>query len=108
MSIATIALAIGMDGDGKKEGDDGSEVPIAGLREDVLTVCCGGPGRNNYNGSVFCGDPLATTCGNPSGSLYWDGVHFTEAANRRIAAGWLTSIRRSSDARVACPGPESY
>ncbi|PUZ58740.1 hypothetical protein GQ55_5G532200 [Panicum hallii var. hallii] len=73
-----------------------------GFRDDVLTVCCGGPGRNNYNGSVLCGDPLATTCGDPSGSLYWDGVHFTEAANRHIAGGWLSSIQRS-EAR-ACPG----
>ncbi|CAO2186245.1 unnamed protein product [Urochloa humidicola] len=71
-----------------------------GFREDVLTVCCGGPGRHNYNGSVFCGDPIATTCGDPSGSLYWDGVHFTEAANRYIAGGWLGSIEHS-DARPA-------
>ncbi|CAO2181433.1 unnamed protein product [Urochloa humidicola] len=63
-----------------------------GFREDVLTVCCGGPGRHNYNGSVFCGDP--------SGLLYWDGVHFTEAANRYIAGGWLSSIQHS-DARAA-------
>lgn len=65
---------------------------LAGFRDDVLTVCCGGPGRNNYNGSVYCGDPGATTCGDPSASLYWDGVHFTEAANRYIAAGWLGSV----------------
>ncbi|TKW12104.1 hypothetical protein SEVIR_5G015100v4 [Setaria viridis] len=63
-----------------------------GFRDDVLTVCCGGPGRNNYNGSVYCGDSGATTCGHPSASLYWDGVHFTEAANRYIAAGWLSSV----------------
>lgn len=64
----------------------------AGFRDDVLTVCCGGPGRNNYNFSVYCGDSGATTCGHPSASLYWDGVHFTEAANRYIAAGWLSSV----------------
>ncbi|KAF8643643.1 hypothetical protein HU200_066699 [Digitaria exilis] len=64
-----------------------------GFREDVLTVCCGGPGRNNFNATVLCGDPATTTCSDPSASLYWDGVHFTEAANRYIAAGWLSSIR---------------
>ncbi|KAF8643644.1 hypothetical protein HU200_066700 [Digitaria exilis] len=63
-----------------------------GFREDVLTVCCGGPGRNNFNATVPCGDPATTTCNDPSASLYWDGVHFTEAANRYIAAGWLGSI----------------
>ncbi|GJN06488.1 hypothetical protein PR202_ga24218 [Eleusine coracana subsp. coracana] len=67
-----------------------------GFREDVLTVCCGGPGKNNFNGSVMCGDPKATTCSDPSASLYWDGVHFTEAANRYIADTWLSSINFSN------------
>lgn len=60
----------------------------AGFREDVLTVCCG-------NGTVLCGDPGAAMCPDPSASLYWDGVHFTEAANRYIAGGWLASIKRA-------------
>ncbi|TVU22941.1 hypothetical protein EJB05_32662, partial [Eragrostis curvula] len=68
-----------------------------GLRDDVLTVCCGGGGRNNFNGSVPCGDQKATTCSDPSASLYWDGVHFTEAANRHIAGSWLSNMMNSSD-----------
>ncbi|CAO2205117.1 unnamed protein product [Urochloa humidicola] len=56
-----------------------------GFREDVLAVCCGGPGRYNYNDSVACGDPAATPCTDPSGSLYWDGVHLTEAGYRHVA-----------------------
>ncbi|KAL6627169.1 hypothetical protein ACP70R_030895 [Stipagrostis hirtigluma subsp. patula] len=68
-----------------------------GFREDILTVCCGGPGRHNFNSTVPCGDPDdATTCSNPSASLYWDGVHFTEAANRYIADGWLTSLKKAT------------
>ncbi|RLM92232.1 GDSL esterase/lipase [Panicum miliaceum] len=63
-----------------------------GFREDVLSVCCGGHGRYNYNISVPCGDANATTCSRPSASIYWDGVHFTEAANRHISSTWLSSI----------------
>ncbi|XP_062189544.1 GDSL esterase/lipase At5g45910-like [Phragmites australis] len=60
--------------------------------EDVLTLCCGGPGRYNYNKTVFCGDPGAITCKDPSARLFWDGVHLTEAAYRYIAAGWLSTM----------------
>ncbi|KAG2586084.1 hypothetical protein PVAP13_5NG020200 [Panicum virgatum] len=64
-----------------------------GFREDVLSVCCGGGhGKYNYNISVPCGDANASTCSRPSASLYWDGVHFTEAANRHISRSWLSSI----------------
>ncbi|CAL4959065.1 unnamed protein product [Urochloa decumbens] len=66
-----------------------------GFREDVLTVCCGGSGKYNYNDSVACGDPAATPCTDPSGSLYWDGVHLTEAGYRHVADGWLKSIHSS-------------
>lgn len=57
-----------------------------GFEEDVLTICCGGPGI------IYCGDPGATTCEDPSARLFWDGVHLTEAAYRYIADGWLSSI----------------
>ncbi|WVZ72881.1 hypothetical protein U9M48_021272 [Paspalum notatum var. saurae] len=73
-----------------------------GFREDVLTVCCGGPGRYNYNDSVACGDREATPCNDPSGSLYWDGVHLTEAGYGHVADGWLSSIQ--SSARDASSG----
>ncbi|KAG2586085.1 hypothetical protein PVAP13_5NG020300 [Panicum virgatum] len=63
-----------------------------GFEDDVLTLCCGGPGRFNYNKKVFCGDPGAIRCRDPSARLFWDGVHLTEAAYRYIAAGWLNSI----------------
>jgi phospholipase/lecithinase/hemolysin len=68
---------------------------VAGFAEDVLTLCCGGPGRFNYNKQVFCGDPGAARCRDPAARLFWDGVHLTEAAYRHIAAGWLNSIKAS-------------
>jgi phospholipase/lecithinase/hemolysin len=65
---------------------------VAGF-EDVFTLCCGGPGRFNYNQTIFCGDPGAVTCKDPSKRVFWDGVHLTEAAYRHIAAGWLRGMQ---------------
>jgi hypothetical protein len=88
------------------DGDGGVASQVrAEPRDDVLTVCCGGPGKNNFNGSVPCGD-------DPAASLYWDGVHFTEAANRYIACTWLRSMgyyypgpeaRKMNERKPACP-----
>ncbi|KAJ1281935.1 hypothetical protein BS78_03G011600 [Paspalum vaginatum] len=63
-----------------------------GFAEDALTLCCGGPGKFHYNRRVFCGDPGASKCRDPSARLFWDGVHLTEAAYRYIAADWLSAI----------------
>nr|CAB3471752.1 unnamed protein product [Digitaria exilis] len=63
-----------------------------GFRGDILSCCCGGGGKYNYNISAFCGMPGATVCQDPSAYLYWDGGHFTEAVYRYIAKGWLNSI----------------
>ncbi|SPT15639.1 unnamed protein product [Triticum aestivum] len=67
-----------------------------GFEEDVLMVCCGGPGRYGMNSTVPCGDAAATTCRDPSARLYWDGVHLTEAANRHVADVWLGEINPST------------
>ncbi|KAL6643203.1 hypothetical protein ACP70R_021384 [Stipagrostis hirtigluma subsp. patula] len=56
----------------------------------VFRTCCGsGGGRYNFNRSTPCGTPGVSACEDPSAYLNWDGVHFSEAANRRIADGWL-------------------
>ncbi|KAJ1282000.1 hypothetical protein BS78_03G016400 [Paspalum vaginatum] len=62
-----------------------------GLTRDILRVCCGGGGKYNFNISAGCGMPGSTVCRDPSAYLYWDG-HFTEAAYRYIAGGWLNTI----------------
>uniref|UniRef100_A0A8R7PR30 GDSL esterase/lipase n=1 Tax=Triticum urartu TaxID=4572 RepID=A0A8R7PR30_TRIUA len=54
--------------------------------EDVLTICCGGPG------TLFCGDEGANLCEKPAACLFWDGVHLTEAAYHYIADVWLDSM----------------
>ncbi|CAL4966098.1 unnamed protein product [Urochloa decumbens] len=63
-----------------------------GFEGDVLTVCCGGPGRYHYSQAISCGDPGASKCEDPSARLFWDGAHLTEAANRYVANDWLSSI----------------
>ncbi|KAL6627168.1 hypothetical protein ACP70R_030894 [Stipagrostis hirtigluma subsp. patula] len=63
-----------------------------GFRDDILIACCGAPGKYNFNDSVRCGDPGATTCRDPSTYLYWDGGHLTEASHRHVADSCLSSI----------------
>ncbi|XP_024023935.1 GDSL esterase/lipase At3g26430 [Morus notabilis] len=61
--------------------------------EDPLVACCGHGGKYNYNRYIKCGSKkkvngreiiIAKSCGNPTVKINWDGVHFTEAANKWI------------------------
>nr|CAB3471729.1 unnamed protein product [Digitaria exilis] len=63
-----------------------------GFGSDILSCCCGGGGKHNFNISAGCGMPGATVCQDPSAYLYWDGGHFTEAVYRYITKRWLNSI----------------
>ncbi|TVU30938.1 hypothetical protein EJB05_22593, partial [Eragrostis curvula] len=61
-----------------------------GFRERPLAACCGGRGgAYNFDTAAFCGSPGTAACADPSEYVSWDGVHFTEAANRRIACALL-------------------
>ncbi|KAE8717790.1 Esterase [Hibiscus syriacus] len=67
--------------------------------ESPLVACCGQGGEYNYNVAVECGetksvngmDIRAGSCKDPSVRVSWDGVHFTEAANKfafdRVSTG---------------------
>ncbi|CAM0880402.1 unnamed protein product [Alopecurus aequalis] len=56
-----------------------------------LQVCCGAGGPYNYNVTAPpCGFPGVTACPDPARSLNWDGIHLTQTAYSRIAAGWLS------------------
>lgn len=82
--------------------------------EQPLTSCCGhGGGAFNFDFNVRCGDAgsvngtevlLGKPCENPYTRIIWDGIHFTEAANRwvfdQIASGECSYPRASLD--VAC------
>lgn len=57
---------------------------------DKASICCGYHENNNHvwcgNDGVINGTKIhAGSCRNPSSYVSWDGVHYTEAANRWIA-----------------------
>lgn len=61
--------------------------------EHPLRACCGHGGKFNYNEHVGCGGKITVkgkqvlvgkACKDPSVAINWDGVHFTEAANKWI------------------------
>lgn len=58
-----------------------------------LEACCGHGGKYNYNINHGCGSKmkvkgkeiiLGKSCKKPSERINWDGVHFTEAANKWV------------------------
>nr|CAB3499736.1 unnamed protein product [Digitaria exilis] len=62
-----------------------------GFGNTTLAACCGGGGGPyNFSFATFCGTTASTTCADPSKSIAWDGIHFTEAANRLMATAILS------------------
>ncbi|CAL0315494.1 unnamed protein product [Lupinus luteus] len=70
--------------------------------EDPQVACCGYGGKYNFNHIVGCGDSMkvngteisAGSCGKASVRVMWDGIHYTEAANKvvfdKISSGAFT------------------
>ncbi|KAL6883334.1 hypothetical protein ACP4OV_010748 [Aristida adscensionis] len=80
-----------------------------GFRDRPLAACCGGGGgAYNFDITAFCGAAGAMACADPSEHVSWDGVHFTEAANRRIACAALEGSHAGGvDDDGAPPTPSS-
>ncbi|CAL4941653.1 unnamed protein product [Urochloa decumbens] len=77
-----------------------------GFRDRPLVVCCGRGGRAyNFDMAASCGAAGTTACADPSEYVSWDGVHFTEAANRRISCDVLERSSVTAEAgrrRIGC------
>ena len=61
--------------------------------EEPLRACCGHGGKYNYNLHMGCGGKImikckqvlvGKPCKEPSVWVNWDGVHYTEAANKWV------------------------
>lgn len=64
----------------------------AGFME-PLRACCGHGGKYNYNKNIGCGGKVkihgkevlvGKPCKDPSVWVNWDGVHYTQAANKWV------------------------
>uniref|UniRef100_A0ACD5YGP7 Uncharacterized protein n=1 Tax=Avena sativa TaxID=4498 RepID=A0ACD5YGP7_AVESA len=62
----------------------------------LAAFCGGGAGPYHFDMAAFCGTPDSTESSDPSEFLSWDGIHFTEAANRFIARAMLTGLYNAS------------
>lgn len=64
----------------------------------TTTACCGTGGQYNFDSSITCTNSAivngqivtASSCSDPSSHVSWDGVHFTESANRYVATQILS------------------
>lgn len=61
--------------------------------EQPLRACCGHGGKYNYNMHVGCGGKITVkgkeilvgrSCKDPAVAINWDGVHYTQAANKWV------------------------
>ncbi|TVU30939.1 hypothetical protein EJB05_22595, partial [Eragrostis curvula] len=59
----------------------------------LAAYCGGGGGPYHFDMAAFCGMPGSSEWSDPSSDyLSWDGIHFTEAANRFIAGAMLRGL----------------
>lgn len=66
--------------------------PLIGFNETLKACCGGGGGLYNFDTAIECGYPPSQVCVDPSSYISWDGVHFTEAANRWISKALFNGL----------------
>lgn len=60
--------------------------------EQPFVACCGHGGEHNFTPNVVCGmtvndkgsNVFVGACQDPSKRITWDGIHYTEAANKAV------------------------
>eukprot|EP00253_Pinus_taeda_P028178 PITA_28178 len=65
--------------------------------KETIKVCCGVGGNYNYDANIWCGSTgilngttvEAKACTDPASYIIWDGVHWTEHANRLLTQAIL-------------------
>eukprot|EP00253_Pinus_taeda_P020216 PITA_20216 len=65
--------------------------------KETIRACCGVGGNYNYDANIWCGSTgtingttvEAKACANPASYIIWDGVHWTEHANRQLTQAIL-------------------
>ncbi|KAF7085517.1 hypothetical protein CFC21_088931 [Triticum aestivum] len=62
----------------------------------LAAFCGGGAGPYHFDMAAFCGTSDSTASSDPSEFLSWDGIHFTDAANRFIAQALLRGLYNAS------------
>ncbi|KAE8821341.1 GDSL esterase/lipase [Hordeum vulgare] len=62
----------------------------------LAAFCSGGAGPYHFDMAAFCGTPDSTESSDPAEFLSWDGIHFTDAANRFIAQSLLRGLYNAS------------
>ncbi|TKW36597.1 hypothetical protein SEVIR_2G451000v4 [Setaria viridis] len=56
-----------------------------GFSEPLMTCCGSGGPPYNYRPGKACGSPKVKACADGDHRISWDGLHYTEAANRVVA-----------------------
>ncbi|KAF3447614.1 hypothetical protein FNV43_RR12801 [Rhamnella rubrinervis] len=83
------------------------ELPLARWFEQPLVACCGYGGRYNY-GSTGCGGTaqlsngsriFVGSCERPWARINWDGIHYTEAANKLLVAFIVEYCKHNSSGK---------
>ncbi|MED6111290.1 hypothetical protein PIB30_051144 [Stylosanthes scabra] len=60
-----------------------------GLKHNTRACCGHGGGDYNFEPKIMCGNMAASACDDPENYVSWDGIHFTEAANKIVARAIL-------------------
>lgn len=77
-------------------------ISMLGFEHPLMTCCGHGGPPYNYRNLMTCGQPTATACPAGTRAVSWDGVHYTEAANKIIASKILSARYSKPSIKLSC------